>query len=460
MNGKAFIKDAFIISAGGFISKIIGAAYRIPLAGIIGSKGLGLYQLVFPFYCLLLTVSACGITSALSKMVAGEGETGGYGVFRSALKLFSTIGFLGGVIMVALSLPLSSLQGEPRLCLGYVAIAPAVFFSSRISVYRGYFQGKNYMLPTACSEVCEQGVKVIFALVFAYIFRRDVYTAVNFALLSVSLSEGAALLFLRLTYSRIKFVKPLYRLPVGAGEVLKNTLPVTLSSIILPLSSLADSVLAVRLLSRYFSSAVSLYGILTGGAITVINLPVSVCYGFAAAVIPKISSAEARSGKSGRQTLFSLAVTAAIAFPCAVALYLFAPAATLIFPSFSGEEKEIFVRLIKILSISAFTLSCAQTLSACLTGKGLSWYGAFSCLVAVALKTAFYLLFLSQKNGVECLAHAVNVCYLSLFVVNLFMNLVVKRRKSDDNHSRLRRGRGRFDGEGSAGYPFGRQDNT
>lgn len=54
------IKGALVISMGGFITKILGAFYRVPLTNILGAEGLGLYQAVFPIYCLLLTLSSTG----------------------------------------------------------------------------------------------------------------------------------------------------------------------------------------------------------------------------------------------------------------------------------------------------------------------------------------------------------------------------------------------------------------
>ena len=70
-NGKTgFLKGAAWIALGGFIAKLIGAVYRIPLTNLIGGHGLGLYQLVYPVYCLLLTVSATGIPSSISKLTA------------------------------------------------------------------------------------------------------------------------------------------------------------------------------------------------------------------------------------------------------------------------------------------------------------------------------------------------------------------------------------------------------
>ena len=53
MKKQTFLKGAAVIAAGGFIAKLIGALYRIPLTNLIGAEGMGMYQLVYPFYCLI-----------------------------------------------------------------------------------------------------------------------------------------------------------------------------------------------------------------------------------------------------------------------------------------------------------------------------------------------------------------------------------------------------------------------
>ena len=46
MKKQSFLKGAAIIAAGGFLAKLIGALYRIPLTNLIGGYGMGLYQMV------------------------------------------------------------------------------------------------------------------------------------------------------------------------------------------------------------------------------------------------------------------------------------------------------------------------------------------------------------------------------------------------------------------------------
>lgn len=443
----SLLKGAAWIAAGGFVAKLIGALYRIPLTNLIGGHGMGLYQLVYPVYCLLLTVSATGIPSSIAKLTAERVSKGENAepLFKTSMWLFLIIGGVGSVLMAVFAPFLSKAQGSEEVLWGYYTLAPSVFLVSAISVFRGWFQGNNKMHPTAFSEITEQAVKVALGLYFANRYKENVGKAVVFLLLSVTLSELAALFLMWWLYKREKRRKKrkIHQNPApmeeenergkvavskaSAKTILKLSIPVTFSSILLPLSGLLDSVLAPRLLSAYTADAVTLFGLFAGGAVTIINLPVSVCYGVAAASVPAVAS----SKQPRKKLFFSLAITVAVALPSALGLYLFAsPAAKIIFRSLSGEELETLIRLVKIFSISALTLSCVQTLSACLTAQGKPQYAAFSMLLAVVVKTATYV-FLLQKPEVSIfgMAHATNICYLVAFFLDLLYNLRVSKKR-------------------------------
>lgn len=470
---QGFIKGAFTIAVGGFLAKLIGALYRIPLTNLIGGYGMGLYQMVYPFYCLLLTVSATGIPSSIAKLTAEKRALGKSDepVFKSALKLFLLIGGAGTFLMIALAPVLAAAQDCRDVQNGYIALAPSVFLVSAISVFRGWFQGRNNMLPTALSEIFEQVVKVAFGLLFAYLYRGNVQKAVTFLLLSVTISELFALGMMIFFYKRTP--APYAGLNnggmVGAKTVLSLSVPVTLSSAILPLSGLIESVLIVRLLKRHAGNAVSLYGLFSGGAVTVINLPVSVCYGIAAASVPAVSAAFAKEknadekGKSGafKRVLFSLGITAAAGVLSALALYLFAePAVKTVFRSLSKEELTVLVRLVKLMSVSALFLSCTQTLSACLTGLGKPKCAAISMAVAASVRLVLdCLLVPNRKISVYGAAIAADVCYLVAFALDLVYNLIIttRRKEANDNGSGLGHASRRIDGTGQGGDPLRRQ---
>ena len=51
------ITGALLLTAAGFLSRILGFFYRIFLSRVIGAEGLGIYQMIFPVYgvCYALT---------------------------------------------------------------------------------------------------------------------------------------------------------------------------------------------------------------------------------------------------------------------------------------------------------------------------------------------------------------------------------------------------------------------
>ncbi len=434
-SGKgAFLKGAAWIAVGGFLAKLIGALYRIPLTNVLGGHGMGLYQLVYPVYCLLLTLSATGIPSSIAKLTAEKTSRGesDLPLLKKALTLFLMIGVAGSILMALTAPFLAKAQGSEEVLGGYYALAPSVLLVSAISVYRGWFQGKNKMLPAAASEVIEQLVKVAFGVFFAYRFQENVAKAVVFLLLSVSISELVALLFMRVLYRRERREeKGNEGGRVAFKHILRLSIPVAFSAILLPSSGLLDSVLVPRLLSAYAEDTVGLYGLFAGGAVTVINLPVSVCYGVAAASIPAVARATAKRGDSPRKRIFfALLVTLAVSAPAAVGLYFFAePVAKIVFRSLNGEELFTLVALIKAFSVSAVTLSLVQTLSACLTAQGKPQYAALSMLLAIVVKTLLYSAWLKNPEiSVYGLARATNISSLVAFLLDLIYNLVVSKK--------------------------------
>ena len=435
-SGQAsLLKGAATIAVGGLVAKLIGAVYRIPLTNLIGGEGIGLYQLVYPFYCLLLTVSATGIPSSIAtltarKCAAGENPRP---LFRTCMRLFLTVGGALTVFMVVIASFLAKMQGEVRLTGGYYALAPSVFLVSAISVFRGYFQGQNKMSPTALSEIIEQAVKVGVGLCVAYYFREDVYMAVTALLLAVTISEGVALAFL---WARFRCVPAPMKTKnnggrVGVTEILRLSIPVTLSACFIPLFGMVDSVLIVRLLNAYEENAVALYGLFSGGAVTIINLPVSVCYGLAAASVPNLSAAR-KNGASGRKNLvYALGVTFLISLLSAIGIYCFADIAVgVLFRSLSEIERQTLVRLVKLFAVSTVTLSCVQTLSACLTALGKPTRAAVAMFLAMLVKTALNVVLLQKPEfGIYGAALAASGGYAVAFALDIIFAFRATRRK-------------------------------
>lgn len=468
MKSQSLIKGAAVVAAGGLLSKLLGAVYRILLMDALGGRGMGIYQMVFPLYCLLLTLSATGIPSALARMVAERAASGGDGrsVLAAAVPLFTAIGGVGSLVMFAFAPTFAAVQGEAAAASSYRMLAPSVLLVAAVSCLRGWFQGHSRFGPTAASEVIEQTVKLAFGLFFVQIYRGDAVRAVAFAVLAITLSEFAALVFLavcaggaprnsllarmRRRTEIIRFAGrgtfvprvPLFAPFFGtaepgksdgprARELLRAVLPVAIAAGALPLSNLIESVLIVRLVGQYTENATALYGLYAGAATALVNLPVSVCYGLAAASIPAVSALRAagREEEAEERALFALKCTLYLALPAAALLFAFpGPVCGLLFRLPEGEM-EVLVRLVRLLALSAAPLAAVQTLSACLTGLGRSKCAALSVSFACALRLAAEAVLLQfPQISVFGAAYASIGCYLVAFLLDLYYS--IRERKN------------------------------
>lgn len=439
MKKQSYLKGALVISAGGLISKALGAFYRIPLLAFLGGEGMGIYQMVYPLYCILLTVSASGIPTGIARIISAGNSVRAE---KTAFYLYGTIGLIGSLLMFALSSPLAAVQGEPAVALCCKIMSPSVFFVSVLSVVRGYFQGKGNMYPTAVTEVSEQVIKVAFGVMLARYYRADTVAAVSAAILAVTLSEIISASFALCLYlNRTRGAKPLYKEPLADYKtVLKFTVPLTFTAIAMPASQLAESIVVVNILRGTADNATALYGIFSGCAVTLVNLPVSVTYGLAAASVPSVSPLAERGDVAGakRKVRKALYLTFLISLPFAVALYLFAPLATRIFfRSLAPAEKTLLVTLVRIMAVNAVTLSLVQTSSACLTSLGKPLYGTVTQWVSSVLRVILSAALVRYTSlSVSAAAVSANVCYLVAVLLNFWYIGRVKeiRGKPDENN--------------------------
>lgn len=424
---KKLVKNAVIISAGGFISKLLGAFYRIPLTNMLGSVGLGLYQMVFPVYCILLDFAGAGLPCGLSKLISSnvgeDAEEKNLKLLKTAIKFMSIIGILGSFLMALFAKPISTLQGNSSAYLPYVALAPAVFFVAIISCYRGYFQGKQNMLPTALSQIVEQVIKLAFGLILVGLFSGSAVKGATGATFAVSLSEAVALIVIVFLFKKQKSKST----TVCKGEILsygksifKICLPVTLTSVLLPFSHTVDSFLIINMLGKYTQNATSLYGLLSGGVMSVIGLPVSLCYGLAVSALPMISKSSAEN--DGEESISSaIGLTALFAGIMALFCYFFnGLIIKILFFGLGVEEKIITAKLLKITSVSIFFLSLLQTTNSVLVGKNKPYIPVISLSIGIAIKILFEVLLLPNPNyNIYGAGFSSNLCYFVAVFINL-----------------------------------------
>lgn len=204
-------KGALILTLAGIVAKIIGAVYRIPLTNVLGGVGIGNYQLVFPIFALLITITSGGMSTVLSKLVSEKNTVGDQSGIKSILKsgilISSLFALIAGAILCAVAVPLANFQGVPELRYSYFIIAPTLIFVAIESCFRGYFQGKMNLKPTAFLQIVEQFTKMIVGLTLAYVLMPyGIVYAVMGAIFGVAVSEYLCMSMLVILYFRERYL--------------------------------------------------------------------------------------------------------------------------------------------------------------------------------------------------------------------------------------------------------------
>ncbi|WP_237391905.1 stage V sporulation protein B [Paenibacillus dendrobii] len=332
-----------ILLAAGIINRILGFIPRIALPRIIGAEGVGIYQLGYPFFLVLVTLITGGIPLAVAKLVS-EAETENKpqnSRFVLRVSLMLTVGL--GILFMALSLWLApwvtrSILTDSRVYYTFVSMSPMLVIVAVSSVYRGYFQGKQNMIPSAASSIMETFARIVCTLWFSYLLLpKGIAFAAAGAMLGVMAGEFVGLLALLWQFRRDQ--SRTARIEKGARHeaasrglfprLMGITVPVTAGKLVGSFSYLFESIITAQSLAIagiVTSVATAQYGALQGMIIPVLLLPGALTSSLAVSLVPSLSEAAARKDrltihKRLNQTIRLALVTGA---PFSVIMYVLA----------------------------------------------------------------------------------------------------------------------------------------
>ncbi len=397
---SSFAVGAMVLAGAGFVSKFLGAIYRIPLTNILGAEGIGMYQLIFPIYALMLTLSSGGVPSAIARLVAERSgvndEEGAKKVFFSSAVLLTLFGCIAVLSLVLLARPLAALQGNEALRYGYYAIAPAILIVAGSAYFKGWFQGNLDMMPSAYTQLIEQGVKMGAGLFLsAYLMRYGIIYAVVGAILGITVSELISFIVMFVIYIR---KGNSLKIPFDIGlkenmtDILKVALPITLSGLVFPLVQFIDSVLIVNALTFFGvekSRSTALYGLLTGPVNSLVNMPVVLTLALSVAIVPVVSvnriKRDADAVKEKCNTALKLSYMLGV--PSFLGIFVLAELIMkILYPTLSLEDITIATTLLRVSSVSILFLSEVQIYTSLLQALDKTKIGIISLSVAALLK--------------------------------------------------------------------------
>ena len=166
-----FVNGVLALMFSQVLIKILGLIYKWYLTNKegFGDKGNAIYSAGFSIYALLLTISSTGVPNAVAKLVSlhvAKGDfRGAHRVFKISFGVFAFIGLLGTLaLFFGAHYIANTMLAIPEAELTLVALSPSIFFVSIISVFRGYFNGREEIKATAISQTIEQLFKTTFTI--------------------------------------------------------------------------------------------------------------------------------------------------------------------------------------------------------------------------------------------------------------------------------------------------------
>ncbi|WP_210367658.1 oligosaccharide flippase family protein [Bacillus sp. REN3] len=442
-DSRQLVKGAMILTMAALITKILSAVYRVPFQNIVGDVGFYIYQQVYPFYGIVLVLSTYGFPVVISKLYTEQvdGRNQGKADRLLAISLFS-LGLLG-VILFALfyfgSDWMAGMMGDRELGLLFRIVSLLFLFFPFISVFRGYFQGKGNMVPTAVSQVAEQAVRVTTILFLSALFVQkgySLYFAGGGAVFGSVTGGIVSMMVLGFFFWKKRRSNPFGSLKrkelfADSASVIKALIvqgfAISVSGMLLILFQLADSLNLYTLLLETglgANEAKTAKGIFDRGQ-PLVQLGTVVATSMSLSLVPAISAEKARNRMDHILQKVLLALQTSLLFGAAAAAGLYsiiAPVNIMLFENDSGSD------VIGLLSLTILFGSLILTVTSILQGLDKPMFPAMAILSGFGLKYILNLYFIPPSGTMGAVYATLLSMFAVLAILLLKLRLVLGQR--------------------------------
>lgn len=416
-----------ILLAAGLINRILGFIPRITLPRVIGPEGVGLYQMSWPFLIVVLTVITGGIPVAVAKLVAEADAERNERRIRSILKISMTITvtlsiFFTAVCVLGARWIATHLLTDDRVYITFLCMTPMIVLIGISSVLRGYFQGRQNMIPTATSQMAETIIRIVMVLVGAsLLLPYGIEWAAAGGMLGGLAGEigGLALLLYHYAGSRRERA-PLWQATIGSTpnvrrlsglrRILGIAMPITGSKLVGATSYLLESIfIAQALAAAGISTALvtAQYGALQGMVLPILLLPSALTSSLSVSLIPSLSEAAARKDMATIHKRLHQSLRLALVTGAPFAVLMFVLAEPLCYYMYNQDQVGI---LLKMMAPVALFIYFQAPLQATLQALDRPGSALINTLVGSVVKlTLIYFLASRPELGIRGAVFAINI---------------------------------------------------
>jgi stage V sporulation protein B len=440
MKTQSTTKGFAILSAAGMIVKLLSLIYVPLLQHFVGEAGYGVYYTTYTVFAFIYVITNTGLSSAISKTVSELTALKDYKdavkVFKLARALLVILGFLMSIIMLILARPLSLFIKVPSAYLAIEALAPAILLTSIASAYRGYFQGRGDMYPTAVSQVLEQFMNLVFSIIFAALWKRfGVEAACAGATVGTTIGALASVIYLVRYYKKNKGFKVSkdfeeteiirYSNEQLFNKLINCAVPLTISWGLQNAGGAIDTLYTKRrlLVAGFNDTEGNVKLGYLGKYQVLINVPITIISALCATVLPVVSGAAAINDKIAikRGIDYAYKTCLLIAIPSAIGLAVLSqPIFNTIFPTYRSGAA-----LMKYGSIVLVFMSIVQIQATILQSIGKLYISTLYIVIGIGVKIILNFVLIA-KPSINILG-AVFGSMVAFLIPLLLNNYIIKK---------------------------------
>ena len=385
MKKEKFISSTIILIIGGFLTKILGMVIRIVMTRIVKTEGISLYILIFPTFSLFMTISQLGFPIAISKLVA-EDKYNNKKVVFSIIPFSLILNLILMIIIFILAKPLAFyLLKDERCYYPILSIAFVLPFDSLSSILRGYFFGKQKMLPHVISNIFEQIIRLILIILIvpSILDRSLIYAVSSLVLVNVfsELSSIIVLFFFIPKNFKIKVndIKPDIN---NIKDILRISIPTTVGRIIGSIGYFLEPIIIASTISLSNTSILKEYGIIEGYVMPLLLLPSFFSNAISSALIPVISREYSRGNIKYVKRKIIQGILISLAIGITVTLLLFIYPELALKTIYKTKEGANYIRVIApFVLIYYIQTPLASVLQSINKSKSLMIYNIISIII-------------------------------------------------------------------------------
>ena len=299
---KKLFADTLGLGLTNILLEGVGLVFQLYLVGVLGTEGIGLFELISSVYVLATTFAVSGISMSVTRVIteamSHDGSVRINDMMKKAFLISTLLGCAAMVMLFCLSGVFASVlirTPETKTCFRILSFG--LPFMSICSCLNGFFIAERKAVKTASSYIIEDFIKMaIVFTIFSVLPPKNMIAGCTQLVAGLIIGEAVACIISYLLYLPDKRRMRIHALKSHGvvRQFLRIGVPVATSSYLRSgLTTLENLLIPIGLQKAGYSSAgsLSLFGSMKGLILPTIFFPAAFLQAFTRVLVPEITEA-------------------------------------------------------------------------------------------------------------------------------------------------------------------------